>query len=113
MFEALGPNKDLRREFVEFHRRQRADMTKLLRRGIEDGSIRSDTDAEDEATAVVTGLRGIAYQWMLDPDCFDPKRALAHLHASTEARIRARPAGGRRSGTSVRRLPVGSRASSA
>jgi AcrR family transcriptional regulator len=91
MFEALGPNKDLRKHFVEFHRRQRADMAKLLRRGIKDGSIKPGTVVDDEATAIVTGLRGIAYQWLLDPEGFDPIPALTHLYESTEERLAARP----------------------
>jgi AcrR family transcriptional regulator len=89
MFEALGPNEELRRTLVEFHRRQRTDMATLLRRGIRDGSIRPGTIVDDEAVAVVTGLRGIAYQWMLDPNGFDPEAALSHLHESTENRLRA------------------------
>src|SRR5262249_51445443 len=32
MFEALGPNGDLRAHFVEFHRTMRSDIAKLLRR---------------------------------------------------------------------------------
>jgi hypothetical protein len=88
MFEALGPNAELRRHFVEFHRRQRADMAALLRRGIKDGSIRPGTIVDDEAVAIVTGLRGIAYQWLLDPDGFFPVPALAHLHESIESRLR-------------------------
>lgn len=90
MFEALGPNEDLRRTFVEFHRRQRADMARILRRGIEDGSIKPDTVVADEAGAIVTGLRGIAYQWLLDPHGFDPIGALAHLRVSTESRLTTR-----------------------
>lgn len=89
MFEALGPNKELRRYFVEFHRRMRADMAVLLRRGIKDGSIRPGTVVDDEAAAIVTGLRGIAYQWLLDPDGFFPLPALAHLYEATEGRLRA------------------------
>ncbi len=89
MFEALGPNEELRRSFVEFHRRMRADVAILVRRGIRDGSIKPGTIVDDEATAVVTGLRGIAYQWMLDPAGFDPLAPLAHLHEATEERLRA------------------------
>lgn len=87
MFEAIGPNEELRRQFVKFHRRQRADMAQILRRGIKDGSIQPGTVVDDEATAIVTGLRGIAYQWMLDPDGFDPIPALSHLLESTELRL--------------------------
>jgi AcrR family transcriptional regulator len=97
MFEALGPNEELRRHFVEFHRRQRGDFAKLLRRGIKDGSIEPGTLIDDEATAIVTGLRGIAYQWLLDPEGFDPIPALTHLHESTEARLSNRAPSGPRS----------------
>lgn len=89
MFEALGPNEELHRQFVEFHRRQRADMADLVRHGIKDGSIRPATVVDDEAAAIVTGLRGIAYQWLLDPDRFDPLPALSHLHEATDSRLRA------------------------
>jgi AcrR family transcriptional regulator len=87
MFEALGPNEELRAAFVEFHRRQRSDMATILRRGIGDGSIKPSTVVAAEATAIVTGLRGIAYQWLLDPDGFDPGAALRHLRESTEQRL--------------------------
>jgi AcrR family transcriptional regulator len=95
MFEALGPNEELRSTFVEFHRRQRADMRKILRRGIKDGSIEPGTVVDDEATAIVTGLRGVAYQWLLDSDGFDPIAALTHLRESTEQRLATKdsPAG--------------------
>lgn len=89
MFEALGSNEDLRQQFVGFHRNQRADMAVLIRRGIQDGSIRPGTVVDDEASAIVTGLRGIAYLWLLDPAGFDPVPALQHLYEATEARLRA------------------------
>lgn len=87
-FEALGGNPELRDHFVEFHRRRRADMAELIERGINDGSIRSATVIDDEATAILVGLRGIAYLWLLDPVGFDPAPALQHLYDSTEARLR-------------------------
>lgn len=88
MFEAVQSNEELRRHFVDFHRSQRADLAEILRRGIKDGSVRSGIVVEDEAAAVVSGLRGIGYQWILDPVGFAAVPALKHLHASTEARLR-------------------------
>ena len=32
---------------------------------------------------VIAGLRGIGYQWLLDPDGFDPVSSLAYLHDTT------------------------------
>jgi AcrR family transcriptional regulator len=89
MFEALGPNAALRQRFVEFHRTMRSDVAKLVRRGIGDGSVDPGLDPDDEAVLVVAGLRGIAYQWRLDPDGFDPVAALAVLGRATEQRLRA------------------------
>jgi AcrR family transcriptional regulator len=89
MFEALGPNEELKHHFVVFHRRQRADMADILRSGIRDHSIRSETVVDDEAVAIITGLRGIAYQWLLDPDGFPPIPALLHLHETTDRRLRS------------------------
>jgi AcrR family transcriptional regulator len=88
MFEALGPNPALRDHFVEFHRMMRADLAKLVRRGIRDGSVARERRADEEAALVVAGLRGIAYQWLLDPEGFDPVPALAVLGAATDHRLR-------------------------
>jgi AcrR family transcriptional regulator len=88
MFEALGANADLRAHFVEFHRAMRADVTRLVRRGVRDGSIRAGVDPVAEAVCIVGGLRGVAYQWALDADGFDPVAALAYLTRITEARLR-------------------------
>ncbi|WP_375504156.1 TetR/AcrR family transcriptional regulator [uncultured Jatrophihabitans sp.] len=88
MFEAVGSNAELKEVFTEFHRSQRDDLADIVHRGVKDGSIRSDVGVEDEAAAVVSGLRGIGYQWLLDPEGFDPVPALEHLHRATEARLR-------------------------
>jgi AcrR family transcriptional regulator len=88
MFEALGPNEPLRQRFVEFHRTMRTDLAKLVRRGIRDGSIEPNRNPNEEALLIVAGLRGIAYQWRLDPDAFDPVVALAAFGRATEQRLR-------------------------
>jgi AcrR family transcriptional regulator len=87
MFEALGPNEDLRAHFVEFHRTMRSDIAKLLRRGLRDGSVRTGIDPTVEAVCIVGGLRGVAYQWALDPDAFDPVGAFAYLTRVTGTRL--------------------------
>jgi AcrR family transcriptional regulator len=88
MFEALGPNTDLRAHFMEFHRSMRSDITRLVRRGVRDGSIRAGTDPSAESVLIVGGLRGVAYQWALDAGAFDPVGALAYLTRVTEIRLR-------------------------
>ncbi|MGH9115916.1 MAG: TetR/AcrR family transcriptional regulator [Acidimicrobiales bacterium] len=88
MHEALGSQSELRDQFVQFHRSMRADLVRLVRRGLRDGSIRQGTPATQEAALIVAGLRGIAYQWALDPAAFDPLPALTYLVATTQERLR-------------------------
>ena len=87
MFEALGANVGLREHFVEFHRTMRSDLAKLVRRGIRDGSVARERRPDEEAALVVAGLRGIAYQWLLDPAAFDAVAALRALTAATDRRL--------------------------
>ena len=88
-FEALGPVPELRAHFVEFHRTMRADMAAFVRRGLRDGSIVAGTHPKAEAAAIVGALRGIGYQWLLDPEEIDPQALLTHLVKATEVRLRA------------------------
>jgi AcrR family transcriptional regulator len=88
MFEALGPVPELRSTFREFHDTLRADLARLLRKGLRDGSVRPGTSPAREAALIVAGLRGVAYQWRLDPDGFDPVPVLRHLTSTTDARLR-------------------------
>jgi AcrR family transcriptional regulator len=89
MFEALGPDEELRSQFARFHETMRADFARLISKGQHDGSIRKGLDPGREAALVVGGLRGVAYQWLLDPEHFDPASALAYLHDTTTARLAA------------------------
>jgi AcrR family transcriptional regulator len=88
-FEALGQVPELRAHFVEFHRTMRADMAGFVRRGLRDGSVVAGTSPKAEGAAVVGALRGIGYQWLLDPDDVDPSALLRHLVVSTDRRLRA------------------------
>jgi AcrR family transcriptional regulator len=69
----------LAEHFRTFHRDMRREMARVLRRGQEDGSIRSDVDVDAASGAIVAALRGTAYQWLIDHDDFDPVPTL-HLH---------------------------------
>jgi AcrR family transcriptional regulator len=89
-FEALGPVPELRAHFVEFHRTMRADMTAFIRRGLRDGSVAAGTNAKAEGAAIVGALRGIGYQWLLDPDDVDPALLLKHLITTVDRRLSAR-----------------------
>jgi len=84
--EALGPDDALREKMRDLHRELRHYMAELLARGIEDGSVRPDISPELEATAIVAMLRGIGYQWRLDPDRIDPATAFEHVIAMLRER---------------------------
>ncbi len=89
MFEAVGSDDDLRRRFAKFHEGFRSDVARLVVRGQRDGSIRADAVPDAEGTLVVSALRGIGYQWLLDPGGFDPVPALDYLCDTSAARLRA------------------------
>lgn len=79
MFEALGPTPDLLPEFRGLHREFRAEIEKTLRAGIAAGLIRSDVDPKAQAAILLAAQRGIAFQWLLDPEGFPLAAAYEEL----------------------------------
>lgn len=90
MFEALGPSEELRARFAASHRDMRRDVVAIVRRGIEDGSIDPAADPELEAQLILSTLRGLGYQWRLDPGHFDPVPALDHVILTSKERLTRR-----------------------
>lgn len=79
MFEAIGPTPDLQTEFRTMHDAFRADIARMLRDGIAAGSIRREIDVAAQSALVLGTLRGIAFQWLLDPQALDLDAAYAEL----------------------------------
>ncbi len=79
MFEAPGADPELRRRMSQFHEAMRVDIAHALRRGIDDGSVRSDVDPDVGAYFVVALVRGVDYQWLLDPGSVELATAYARL----------------------------------
>ena len=99
MFEAVGPVAELRGTFVQLHADMRTDFARFVRRGIRDGSVRAGLSPDGEAATIVGGIRGVGYQWLLDPDGFQPVPALRYLKRICEDRLLPEyrgPTGGRR-----------------
>ena len=88
-FEAIGPHDELRVRMATFHEVMRTDFAAILRRGLRDGSIPESVPADREAELILAALRGIGFQWLLDPAGFDPLPALAYLRDTTDARLAA------------------------
>jgi AcrR family transcriptional regulator len=87
MFESLGPVPALRPFFVKYSQRFRGDFEHAVRAGIEDGDIRPDVDAASEAVAIVGQLRGIAMQWLMDPNCVDPDAIRSSMTAAIRRQL--------------------------
>lgn len=87
MFEAVGSNEEMVQRFAKFHEGMRADFAKYVRRGQRDGSIRRGPSPDREAELFVAGLRGIGFQWLIDPGSFDPVKALTYLRKITHDRL--------------------------
>lgn len=87
MFEAIGANEDMMVRLGKFHEGMRADFAQFVRRGQRDGSIRKGPSPDREAELFVAGLRGIGFQWLLDPGSFDPVKALRYLRSTTHDRL--------------------------
>jgi hypothetical protein len=68
----------------------RDDLAAALRKGIGDGSVRPDVDPGREATMIVGILRGTSYQWLLDPDRFDPDLAYTTVVEALRDRLSRR-----------------------
>ena len=67
MFEAVGGGDEMRLRFAKFHETMRADFAHLVRRGRRDGSIGPGSPPDREAEILVAALRGIGFQWLIDP----------------------------------------------
>jgi len=87
MFEAVGSTDDMGERFAKFHEVMRADFAQFVRRGQRDGSIRRGPSPQREAELIVAGLRGIGFQWLLDPGAFDPVAALRYLRSTVYDRL--------------------------
>jgi AcrR family transcriptional regulator len=97
MFEALGTDAELRARMARFHQVMRVDIAAALERGVSDGSVRPDVDPVLGALVVVSLLRGLAYQWLLEPErldlvaAYDATIGLIRDHFGVASAARARP----------------------
>ena len=90
IFEALSADDDLRDRMAAFNDAMRVEIADALRRGVEDGSVRSTVEPERSAVVVTSALVGIAYQWLLHGDDFDLGAAYGALRTDVRAALAAR-----------------------
>ena len=79
LFESLVDMPDLRNAMGQLDRRMRAGAENRIRAGIAKGTVRPDVDVAGQATLFLAVLRGIALQWLVDPDAVDLESAYRAL----------------------------------
>lgn len=86
--ESLGPVPEIRATLALSNREFRAFIETEMKRGIEAGEIRPDVDVACQTKILVGALRGIALQWLVDPDSLDLARLRDEMHRSVERTLR-------------------------
>lgn len=71
MGEALDPRNDLGGEFAAVHRRWREQGRRWWDEGVADGEIDGSIDQDANASLIIGGVRGITFDWLTAPECFD------------------------------------------
>lgn len=89
MGESLGPVSEINPVFAELNKGFRVNVRRLIEEGMVSGEVRADVDPDAEAAAVVGLLRGVAFQWMADPGCFDLERVGASVHETLRRNLAA------------------------
>jgi AcrR family transcriptional regulator len=90
MGEALGPVAEINEVFAELNRGFRDRAGAWIRDGMEAEEICADLDPDAEAAVFVGMLRGVATQWMADPQCFDLDAVRESLKDAMRRRLSAR-----------------------
>lgn len=79
LFESLVLVPGVRERVAMMHREHRASTAAMITNGIANGDVPSTVDPEAMADAWVATFRGVAYQWLLDPETFQIDRALREM----------------------------------
>ncbi|MGH2959313.1 MAG: TetR family transcriptional regulator C-terminal domain-containing protein, partial [Solirubrobacterales bacterium] len=87
MFEAMGPAPDMRKEVAKLMQRQRSDMVNFVKYAQSVGTMPADLDPEGHATWFIAALRGIVYQYLMDPDAIDLTATYRELKKHLVARL--------------------------
>ena len=84
LFESLVDMPDLRTAMGKLDGQMRAGAENRIRAGIAKGTVRPDVDVAGQATLFLAVLRGIALQWLVDPDAVDLEATYRALDAWLE-----------------------------
>lgn len=79
MSEAIAAKSDMRDQFARSHKHSAGEITRLIRLGQQDGSIRGGVNAEMAARLIGTQLIGLSSHFLVDPT-FSLRKARKELH---------------------------------
>ncbi len=85
MFEAIGPQPELRPYFVEFHERLHGLGCAWVREGVARGALRDDLDVEATVTALLSFFTGLRTHTLLAEGRVDPVRVHEQMLAIVTA----------------------------
>jgi AcrR family transcriptional regulator len=94
-FEAIKTTSPVRSVLQDWLTRGVENVEAGLRKGIHDGSVRSDIDIVPAVNDISAGVFGVAFQWLALPDRYDLPRELAYLRARLDAEYGRAPRKGR------------------
>ena len=86
-YEALGPLRNLRAWLADWLGRYQAATEGAIRRGIEDGTIRSDADPAREAGGMIADCIGQTFRWIATPDVVSFHDEMDAVRDRVEARL--------------------------
>jgi AcrR family transcriptional regulator len=86
---AASPKSEYQETSVNLHQRQRDDVAAWIRRGIKEGSIRSDVEAESVAAQYIAYISGMTYLWLIHPTSVDFHKANEDMKKHLKLSLRA------------------------
>ena len=104
---AVGPVDELQQQFALSATGIVADVARIVERGRDDGSIRTDADPARVAALVIASMRGISYQWFLHPDTVDMEAMHDELALHLERALTGPTAGRADTGPTAGRADTG------
>ncbi|MDQ8043953.1 MAG: TetR/AcrR family transcriptional regulator [Solirubrobacteraceae bacterium] len=86
-FEAMGPSPHLHEHFARLHRRMRSRMVETLQPLVDSGQVRDDIDLASFSLFVISAFRGLAFQFLLDPEHVDLAAGYDEIASAVIARL--------------------------
>lgn len=91
LFDALNPLSSAREPILEYNRSLRELFASHLENAADAGILSVDIDVARESGWLLEGIRGIGFNWLLEPERYDAAAALTHLIGVVDQRFSSAP----------------------